>query len=124
MKKLKNGFFISLITSEGLISQETSTGKRSILPPNPFPVEKLIHTIEKISPNTGRTKALAILHCYGRQAIRIPTIESAKRLIRNELILKQYRAGKTYTELSQEFTISERWIRIIIHILIKQSLQI
>ena len=118
MTKTKEEVYLSLITSVGLVSTEIHIEKLLRQPHKRFNVEKLINTIDKLSPNTGRIKALAILHCFGGQEVNIPSIESAKRLVRNELILKNYREGKTYTELAQEFHISERWIRVIINIMI------
>ena len=62
------------------------------------------------------------MYCFGRQTINIPTISSARRVIRNKKILDLYRQGKNYAELSIQFSITERWIRNIVKIMIYRSI--
>lgn len=71
-----------------------------------------------MSPHTGRVKVLALLHSFTQDSVYVPNKESAERLLRNEKILKLYRSGKSYSELSLQFNISERWIRKIIEIML------
>ncbi|MGL4388791.1 MAG: Mor transcription activator family protein [Brevinema sp.] len=40
--------------------------------------------------------------------------------MRNEEIYKSYKSGSSYQDLSTEFQISERWIRVIVEIMRKR----
>ena len=65
---------------------------------------------------------LALLHSFNQSSIYIPSKNSAERLLRNEEILQLYKKKKSYKEISEQFKISERWIRILITIMIKRSI--
>ncbi|MGL4562812.1 MAG: Mor transcription activator family protein [Brevinema sp.] len=60
------------------------------------------------------------MYYFGRRSVHIPSLSSAKRLIRNEEIYRSYKLGSSYQDLSTEFQISERWIRVIIEIMRKR----
>lgn len=122
MKRNPQDLYTQLITLDGLTSVEMNTNKLLTRQQRHFKIENLINTIEGVSPSTGRIKALAILLCFGKQMINIPTITSAERLLRNNKIYTQYKKGSSYADLSRQFNISERWIRSIIKIMIHRSI--
>lgn len=100
------------------ISQGKNIDKPSIWRVRPFETQKLIDRIETLSPGTGRVKVLAILHCFSDKKLWIPNSTAAKRLVRNQNLFRKWRQGTSYSDLSQEFKIKERWIRAIITIML------
>ena len=65
---------------------------------------------------------LALLHSFNQSSIYIPSKNSAERLLRNKEILQLYKKKKSYKEISEQFSITERWIRNIVKIMIYRSI--
>lgn len=59
----------------------------------------------------GAETLLSILYFANGKTIHLPKMSAARRLIRNENMLKDYKNGVVYTELAQKYGISERWVR-------------
>lgn len=74
------------------------------LPSNFRPVAELI----------GAEKALELTRLFGGENIYIPTAETATRHARNERIKKDYRSGRSYSQMSQKYGLSANTIRNII----------
>lgn len=74
------------------------------LPSNFRPVAEII----------GEAKALELTRMFGGENIYIPTAETANRHERNENIKKDYRRGRTYSQMSQKYGLSSTTIRNII----------
>ncbi|MGL4389084.1 MAG: Mor transcription activator family protein [Brevinema sp.] len=119
-KNLEDKLFTCLLTLDGLVFPKMSTEQLSNLQRKQFKTEELIKIVDKISPNTGRIKTLALIYYFGRKSVHIPTLSSAKRLIRNENIYDSFKAGSSYQVLAHTFQISERWIRIIVEAMRKR----
>lgn len=62
----------------------------------------------------GLDNAIEIAKQFGGATIYIPTYASATRYNRNERIKKDYRSGKTYSQISKRFGLSEMAVRKII----------
>lgn len=59
----------------------------------------------------GVETLLSILYFANGKTIHLPKMSSARRLIRNENLLKDYKNRGSYAELAQKYGISERWTR-------------
>jgi Mor family transcriptional regulator len=68
----------------------------------------------------GIDAAVALCEIAGGTQIYIPKVDSIDRVTRNQQLYKDYLAGKTFTQLANEYRLSENTVRNIVFDLHRQ----
>jgi hypothetical protein len=92
----------------GLISFCWAYGSRRVYVPHSIEAGHPFHTA------AGPAAAAHLAATFGGLPLIVPTVTSLARVIRNQAIREEYRAGKSLNELAEEYGLAYPWVIAIL----------
>jgi Mor family transcriptional regulator len=75
---------------------------------------KRYEKIERVKKRLGEKKTLGLIFLFSGEHIHVPKEKSLRRTKRDDMIVRDYRAGTQFKELSLKYGLDDSWIRKLI----------